>query len=54
MNLIILAVIVLFLFGGFSYGYGSNGAYPYRGYTAPGIGGLLVILLLLYAFGVLR
>lgn len=39
------------MFGGFGYGYTSNGAYPYRGYATPGIGVVLIIVLVLYLTG---
>ncbi len=54
MTLLIIVVVLILLFGGFGYGYGANGAYPYRGFALPGVGGLLVILLVLYLLGVFR
>ena len=51
MSLLLIILVVVLLFGGFSYGYTSNGAYPYRGYATPGIGFVLIVLLVLYLTG---
>ena len=51
MSLLLIILIIVFVFGGLGYGYSSNGAYPYRGYATPGIGFVLIVLLVLYLTG---
>ena len=58
MTVILVIVVLVLLFGGGSYFYGQPGEggtpnYPYRNFALPGIGGVLVILLVLYLLGVL-
>jgi hypothetical protein len=53
MSILLILLIVLVLFGGGSYFYGNAGAYPYRSYALPGVGTLLVILLVLYVLHVI-
>jgi len=50
MSLLIIILLVVFVFGGFSYGYTVNGAYPYRAYS-PGVGFVFIVLLVLYLTG---
>ena len=54
MSTLLLVLLLLFIFGGFGYGYTANGAYPYRGYATPGVGFVLVVLLVLYLLGYLH
>jgi hypothetical protein len=53
MSPLIIVLIVLFVFGGGSYFYGNAGAYPYRSYALPGVGTLLLLLLVLYVLHVI-
>jgi hypothetical protein len=53
-SLLIIIIVLVVLFGGFGYGYGSGGAYPYRGFALPSVGGLLLLILVLYLLGVFR
>jgi hypothetical protein len=51
MTLLIIIILFVLLFGGFSYGYGNG---QYRGYTGPGVGVILFVLLILWLAGVIR
>jgi hypothetical protein len=55
MSIVLVLVVLFILFGGgaFFYGGGEGGQYPYRGFALPGLGGLLLILLVLYLFHVI-
>ena len=52
MSTLLIILIIVILFGGVGWGYNSGGAYPYRGIALPGIGGVLLVLLVLYLLGV--
>jgi hypothetical protein len=54
MTILLVLILFVLLFGGVSYGYGAGGKYPYRSYSMPGAGTLLVVLLVLYLLGVFR
>jgi hypothetical protein len=50
MSTLLIIILILVLVGGF----GSYSYEPFRGYTLPGAGAVLFILLVLYLIGVLR
>ncbi len=52
MTLIILIVVLLILFGGTGYGYSRRSDWGYA--PVGGLGTILLILVLLWAFGVIR
>jgi hypothetical protein len=51
MTTLTIIIVFVLVFGGFSYGY-CNGRY--RGYTGPGVGVILFVLLILWLAGVIR
>jgi hypothetical protein len=56
--MLLLIILFVLFFGGGSYFYGQPGdggrSYPFRGATFPGVGLIVLIVLLLAAFGVLH
>jgi len=51
MSILLILLVVLIVFGGGSY-FGGDGAY--RGATFPGIGAILLVIILLAVFGVIH
>lgn len=54
MSTLLIIVLILLIFGGIGFGYSGGGTYPYRQWATPGVGGILVVLLVLYLLGVFR
>jgi hypothetical protein len=52
-TLLIVILLIVLLFGGFGYSYRAGDAYPYRTYAGPGLGVIVVVLLVLYFVGII-